>query len=766
MAEVAATLGHVSDRAIQDAAEAFREAAVGTPVILRRVNMRLGLMAALLTVLIVVGGLLWYNLGMLRRDSESALIAYANQYAGAVAFVVADYWLQQGSRQVYRNRSEGTAFLADDEGYLLTNRHVACPWLEDGRLMMMIGLLRQRSEPLQFGYRLYLWFEGQRAFSQLPALSGSAEAEDIYITESAFSSQGPDRVWIAGVAPAPSGTRARVRSPLRDDYAVLKIDAVPPGLRALPLARNFRAAAIPKLTPLITLGFPLGSQTQAATVNVSVTSGHVRRAFENMFQVDASLHPGNSGGPFIDARGRVVGLAAVVAVGWSSGPIPVATPLPDIGLVLPINEVAAFLQEIKAGAPKWNGEIDVAVQERLQRITSLALQRDWEQARDLADAELAARQTPPLVMAAAMMHVCAGDHDGARRLFDQVLSIDPANNMVRLMRLMMDWREDRQPVARADQSLTSLDWRSPDEFLGYLARIIAGEVDARGALEGGYTATEKSWLHLVAGLVEEHRGRDDAAASLLEKAVLTADPDDWSLYLGLSQWDRIQHRRMAQPSDPTGREVIQRQMEDFDRRLKQAMTAKDNLRVQLAPIRTALQRSDADLATRRVLLENFRAADLENSDVLIAQAFYAAMDEDWGAALDYARQFLDRPGRVNADKLSIGLFEPEILQKQGDAASARARLEAYHERIVDPWYRMLSECLMDPALRDHVASKAGESPENLLTGHTALGLWAEGSGDAAGAIRHYREALGSYMDDRIEYDFAMARMKRLRQAPE
>lgn len=60
--------------------------------------------------------------------------------------------------------------------------------------------------------------------------------------------------------------------------------------------------------------------------------------------------------------------------------------------------------------------------------------------------------------------------------------------------------------------------------------------------------------------------------------------------------------------------------------------------------------------------------------------------------------------------------------------------------------------------------QAGESPETLLTGHTALGLWAEGRGDATDAIRHYREALGSYMDYRIEYDFAMARMKRLRKA--
>lgn len=764
MAAVAATLGQVSDEAIRAAADQHAETIGGTTrVMLRRLNTRLGLLAVLLILLTAAGGVLWYNLGFMRQDSETALMAYANQYAGSVAFVVVDYWLQQGDRKVYHRRVEGTAFLADKAGYLLTNRHVACPWLEDQRLMMIIGLLRQRPEELQFNYRMYLWFEGQRAFSRLPALSDSAAMEDVYLTESAFRSQGPQRVWIAGVAMAPVETWERIRSPLRNDFAVLKIAPVPPGLRPLPLADDFKAAAMPKLTPLITLGFPLGSQTQAATVNVSVTRGHVRRVFENMFQVDASLHPGNSGGPFIDARGRVVGLAAIVAVGWASGPVPVATPLPDIGLVLPITKAAAFLEELKGGALKWNGEIDVTLEDRLQRITAAARQRDWDKARALADEELDAMRTPPLVMVAAMMHLCAGDHDGGRVLFDQILSIDPTNNLARLMILVTDWFEGRESATIHRQSLLALDWRSPDEFLGYMARILTGEVDAQDALLGGYTATEKSWLHLIGGLIEERQRHSDAARSLLEKSVLAADTDDWSLYLALSQLDRIQRRRMAQSADPIMRQDYLRQIEAFDRYLAQTTAARKEQRARIAPLRVALQRTEVDLTTQRSLLENLREADSANSDVVITQAYYAAMDEDWAAALDYTRQFLALPGRMSAGKLNMGLFEPEILHKKGDAALARERLAAYHEAVSDPWYRSLSGCLLDPALQAHVTAKAGETPETLLTGHTALGLWSEGKGDAASAIKHYREALGSYMDHRIEYDFAKARLRRLRQ---
>lgn len=764
MAEVVAVLGKVSDRAIRDAEDRQKEAAAGlTRTLLRRVNMRLALVVA---VLIAVGGLLWYNLGIMRQNSESALMTYANQYAGSVAFVVVDYWLRQGDRQIYSNRSEGTAFLADRQGYLLTNRHVACPWLEDARLMVLIGLLRQRPEKLEFGYTIYLWFEGQRAFSRVPALSDSEELEDIYMTESAYSSRGPRRVWIAGVAPAPVRTRERVRSPLRDDFAVLQIETVPPGLQPLPLAEDFRSEAIPKLTPLITLGFPLGSKTQAATVNVSVTRGHVRRTFETLFQVDASLHPGNSGGPFIDAQGRVVGLAAVVAIRWARGPVPVATPLPDIGLVLPVTKAAAFLEEIKAGRTKWNGEIDVALEQRLQRITALARRHEWQAARDLAEEELGARQTPPLVMATAMMHFCAGDHAGGRRLFDQALSIDPENNVARLMGLVIDWFEGREGRNLHRAELLALDWRSADEFLGYLARILTGEVNARTALNGGYTATEKSWLHLMAGLMAERSGQSDAARMLWEKAVLLADDDDWSLYLALSQLDRIQRRGLAQTVDPAMQADYRQKIKTFDRRLAEAIDAGEAQRARIASIRAALQRGDADLETRRSLLEHLRAADRNNSELLVSQTYFAAMDEDWDAALDYARQFLEQPGRINAGKLSIGLLEPEIMHRKGWTDRARDRLEVYHQTTADPWYHSLSGCLLNPELQDHVTAKAEENPLDLLTGHTALGLWAEGSGDTPGAIKHYREALGSYMDHRIEYDFAMARMKRLRQEGE
>ncbi len=693
-----------------------------------------------------------------------ALQGYANQYAPSVAFVVVDYGLSLDGRDVYHNRSEGTAFLVDARGYLLTNRHVACPWLADARLLSAIGMLRSQPGRLDLDYQVFLWFEGQRAFNRLPGIEGDAPVEDIYRTEAAFSTRGARRVRIAGVAPLPVKTGERLRSPLGDDFAVLEIDAVPPGLAPLPLAADFEAAAMPKLTPLITLGFPLGSQTQGATVNVSVTSGHVRRTFENMVQVDTSIHPGNSGGPFIDARGRVIGIAASVVMGRAQGPAPVATHLSDIGLVLPITEAAAFVAALKAGAAKWNGELDLALEARLERIMTLARRREWDQARARAVVELAAARTPPLIMAAAMMHLCAGDHDGGRRLFEEFLSIDPESNLARLMLLVMDRFEGRVAASAQREPLTMLDWRSNDEFIGYLARILTGAVDADGALAGGYTASETSWLHLAAGLVAEGRGQGAAARTLLEMAVLKADPDNWGLYLALARLERLQKARLAQLTAPDLNRAYRQQVAAFYRQMDQAIAAWQDRRRQLAVPRIALRRADAGPGIKQKMLENIRGQDPDNHDLLVALAYYSAMADDWEAALAYTRQFLALSGRASAGKLSLGLLEPEILQMLGRVTPAREALAAYRAGVPDPWYRSLAESLIEPDRQVAIAARAEEHPAYLLTGHTALGLWAEGRDDVSGAIRHYREALGSYMDYRIEYDFALARVKHLRQA--
>jgi len=399
MAEVAESLARLKDKDIESAMQRRSDALQPPAREIRSLRKRIGWLILVIGISAILAVLAWFFFVYRQKDTQEVFGMHANRYSKSVAFVMTEYWLTSGDAVIYRNRTEGTAFLVDNAGYLLTNRHVACPWLEDRNFYLQIHRFMHQPQSLQLGYRIFLWFEGQPAFKRLPELSESNEVEDIYGLSSAFRTDGRPHLKIAGVARAPDRTYQLIRSPLKDDFAVLRIDHIPEGLHPLPLDEKMTALSVRKLSPVIALGFPLGSRTQESSVNVSVTTGHIRRTFENLLQVDTSIHRGNSGGPIIDLNGRVIGIASGVATDWIAGPIPVPTLLPDMGMVLPIDKAVLFLRELKAGAVKWNGVLDLSVDAKINKILDLAADRRWSEAQLQADKALESSFDPTLVPA-------------------------------------------------------------------------------------------------------------------------------------------------------------------------------------------------------------------------------------------------------------------------------------------------------------------------------------------------------------------------------
>ena len=86
--------------------------------------------------------------------------------------------------------------------------------------------------------------------------------------------------------------------------------------------------------------------------------------------------------------------------------------------------------------------------------------------------------------------------------------------------------------------------------------------------------------------------------------------------------------------------------------------------------------------------------------------------------------------------------------------------------LSDGWHCAIAEGLLGKRTEDSLRKEAGGSPEFLITLHTAWGLWAEGSGDREGAIEHYKEAMSSFLDTWIQFEFARERIKSLRVAEE
>jgi S1-C subfamily serine protease len=756
MAQVARSLSQITDKEIVGAQKKNPEREI------RGLKRWVRFAAILLVALIVLGIFSWFYFTQNKEEERASLSDYANRYAGSVAFVVVDYQLKVEQQTVYRNRTEGTAFLVNSDGYLLTNRHVACPWLDDGELFQAVARLKYFGHSPHLEYRAFLWFEGQRAFKRLPESAQSSDVEDGYHIKSAYRLDGPKTLKIAGVARPPVKSWQIINSPLKDDFAVLKIDPVPKGLIPLPLDDQITPIKIPKLTPVMTMGFPLGSRTQTDKINVSVSTGHVRRTFGNMFQVDTSIYPGNSGGPVIDPRGRVVGIASSVYTNWAQSPVPVVTLLSDIGLVLPINKAVSFLVELKTGQPKWNGFVDLALDEKLEEIHEAAGQGQWEKAQQLADDAYGENSDPAFAMAAGLMKFCRNDYEGAGDFFSRALSMNKENDLARLMLYLLDYIAGKTDENRYQQTLKSLDWRSPAEFFGYLVKVMSGEIEFETVLKKGNTDRETSWFHYIAGLIHFKRGNPVAAENQFRMAISTAVASDhWPYLMAMSRLESIFQNHSDTMADSVERTAYQTTVVNFVQSVHENWAAKLQNYNELAPMRVQLIRDSVSPAEKLTIIEKMLQTDKNNNNLLVQLAYYSGMDGAWEQALEYTRRFIKSPGWESSSRLAGGLLEPLVLNQLHRVEEAKISLEAFHNRIQDPWYRDISASLLGRMEEQELLEKAGKQPAYLVTGLVALGLWEEGRDQKKQALRHYREALGSYRDDRLEYQFATERIKKL-----
>jgi hypothetical protein len=440
-------------------------------------------------------------------------------------------------------------------------------------------------------------------------------------------------------------------------------------------------------------------------------------------------------------------------------------------MVLPIEKAAAFLDEIKAGMPKWNGVIDPGIEQRVKAITNRALEGNWGGAANMVATALLKSSDPALYMLSGILNICMDADATATRRLRQTLSMDPDNNRAAFLLYLINADVDQQPGSANLRKVLDLDWRSSDEFFGYLARIREARVDRQEALASGWdNRDERAWIELVVGQLEREAGHLPAAEAHFKSAVLMADIEKWSYLLARGFLFQVQQSRLTAMPDEAAKRVYQEEMEAFKKIIDAHTEDVRNVNAEMNKLVERLSGKSGDISSQRHILEQMRSFDEENGDLLVGLAFYSAMDEAWEPALTYSRDFLKRSGRESASRLSVGLLEPEILLWMGRTKEMQIRLKAFHERTRDPWYRALSAHLIkmgnantsDGGLLGDLTPAAGQTPENLVTAHSALGFWSESQAHTEAAKRHYREALGSYLDNWLEYELARERLRRLK----
>src|SRR5262245_32288090 len=161
------------------------------------------------------------------------------------------------------------------------------------------------------------------------------------------------------------------------DLAILKVS----GVKVPPRPIEFRQVAQPLETmPLYMLGFPFGDALATNKGNPAITIGKgsvssIRKDAAGKLvkvQIDGALNPGNSGGPVVDTKGNLVGIAVQTIQGSNVG---LAIPPTALVSVLDgrVGNPAVVAGKVENGAaPKY--EVVVPVIDPLKKLKSISVQ--------------------------------------------------------------------------------------------------------------------------------------------------------------------------------------------------------------------------------------------------------------------------------------------------------------------------------------------------------------------------------------------------------
>jgi serine protease Do len=135
-----------------------------------------------------------------------------------------------------------------------------------------------------------------------------------------------------------------VASDQEHDLAVIKIDAT-----GLPTVAVGTSASLKVGQLVVAIGSPLGTFTDSVTSgilsatgrSITVRDGSTRqgRTMSNLLQTDAAINEGNSGGPLLDASGRVIGINTASA-----------SSAEGIGFAIAIDQAASIMASARTAA--------------------------------------------------------------------------------------------------------------------------------------------------------------------------------------------------------------------------------------------------------------------------------------------------------------------------------------------------------------------------------------------------------------------------------
>ncbi len=143
------------------------------------------------------------------------------------------------------------------------------------------------------------------------------------------------------------------------DIAVLKAD----GVEGLVAARRATGEAVAQGDTVFAFGSPFGfkfSMSQGVVSGLGRDPGAFSiDGYTNFIQSDAAVNPGNSGGPLVDVRGRVVGMSVAIATGADPDGQAEAGQSAGISFAIPLSTIEPVVEQLIASGTVSKGFLGV-----------------------------------------------------------------------------------------------------------------------------------------------------------------------------------------------------------------------------------------------------------------------------------------------------------------------------------------------------------------------------------------------------------------------
>ncbi len=197
--------------------------------------------------------------------------------------------------------------------------------------------------------------------------SGFVVSGDGYVVTNAHVVEGARSVKVK----IGDGTAMSARIVGRDtssDLALLKVDPQGRTLAPLKLADSSKVAVG---DPTYAIGNPFGLSRTLTTGVISALQRQISApngySIDDVLQSDAALNPGNSGGPLLDAAGRVIGVNSAIRTSGGQGD----TGSIGIGFAVPIDTVKRIVPQLRRSgrvARPYIGVTSVTVTSALRQL--------------------------------------------------------------------------------------------------------------------------------------------------------------------------------------------------------------------------------------------------------------------------------------------------------------------------------------------------------------------------------------------------------------